>query len=84
MFRCGARVDSSEIWCISRTAIPSAPVSRTIDLSALGGTSSAAPVATLLGCHLHEGLCPGRRRHPPFAGVRSSSSRGLGSMNIPG
>ena len=43
--------------------IPSAPVSRTIDLSALAGPRTRHPLAAVVGLRLHEGVCPGRCAH---------------------
>ena len=46
--------------------VPSAPVSRTFDVSALVRARADHPVAAFVGVPVHEGVRPGRRQHAPL------------------
>ena len=64
--------------------IPSAPVSRTMDLSALAGPQDAARLAAVVGLPLHEGVRPGGGGAIRRCAARTWSSPGRGSTNTPG
>ena len=64
--------------------IPSAPVARSFDISALFKARVRASGAAVVVMHLHEGLRVGRGRTRCHCAGRSWNSRGPGSMSTPG